>query len=79
MRKIRNIVIITLTIMVFSVQQGLSQATAPQDPGGSPESGPPLGGGAPVGNGVYVLLLLGAAYGTVKHLKHADEPCPEED
>ena len=79
MKKIRQIFILTLTIVIFTVQQGTAQTTGPQDPGGSPEAGPPLGGGAPVGNGVYVLLFLGAAYGAVKHFRQVNGSCPEKD
>lgn len=41
--------------------------TAPVDPGGEPEgSDPPLGGGAPVGEGTIVMLIMAAAYGGKK-------------
>ena len=52
-----------------------AQATAPSDPGNSPETGTPLGGGAPVGGGLFIMLGLGAAYGGKKvfHLLAADK------
>ena len=37
----------------------------PGDPGIGP-SGPPLGGGAPIGGGTFILIALGAAYGAKK-------------
>ncbi|RLD90170.1 MAG: hypothetical protein DRJ09_05025 [Bacteroidetes bacterium] len=38
-------------------------ASDPPDPGGSPGTAPPLGGGAPVGSGMLILLGLGTIYG----------------
>lgn len=35
--------------------------TNPPDPGSTP-TGPPLGGGAPIGGGTFILIALGAAY-----------------
>lgn len=39
--------------------------TEPPDPGEDP-TGPPLGGGAPIGGGTFILIALGAAYGGKK-------------
>ena len=44
----------------------IAQQTSPSDPSGSPEAGPPLGGSAPIGGGLGILLALGAAYGGKK-------------
>ncbi len=38
----------------------------PPDPGGGTSGEPPLGGGAPIGGGLFILLGLGAAYGGKK-------------
>jgi hypothetical protein len=43
-----------------------AQYTSPSDPGGAPIGKPPLGGSAPVGGGLFILLGLGAAYGGKK-------------
>jgi hypothetical protein len=37
----------------------------PSDPGSAPQ-GQPIGGSAPVGGGLFILLGLGAAYGGKK-------------
>ena len=42
-----------------------AQVMAPSDPGSAPQ-GQPIGGGAPVGGGLFILLGLGAAYGGKK-------------
>jgi len=41
----------------------IAQINGPVDPSGNPEGGTPVGGGAPIGNGIEILLALGAAYG----------------
>ena len=60
MKKIILIIIITCLMipgMLFSQQRG------PGNPGGEPTGNdPPIGGGAPVGSGMVILLSLGAAY-----------------
>lgn len=55
-------------IMVFSVSISMAQLTDPGDgPGGDPPAdGYPVGGSAPVGSGLAVLIGLGAAYGYKK-------------
>lgn len=64
-RKYYNLLIIIL-FQIFSIT-AIGQMTAPVDPGGEPEgSDPPLGGGAPVGEGTIVMLIMAAAYGGKK-------------
>ena len=50
-------------LLMFAVNFGYSQMMGPSDPTGDPEQGGALGGGAPIGGGVGILLVLGAAYG----------------
>ena len=58
--------IITLVVIVFlTATPTFAQSTAPGDPGGTP-TGPPMGGGAPIGGGTLILLALGVAYGGKK-------------
>ena len=57
--------ILTLAIILITFV-GFAQVKEPGDPGGTPVGEPPLGGGAPVGGGVFVLMGLGLAYGAVK-------------
>ena len=59
-------IILAILLQIFSFTS-FAQVTEPEDPGGGPELGdPPLGGGAPIGGGVIVLLLLGTVYGGKK-------------
>ncbi len=62
MKKIFIAIVISMSFLLNSNYLG-AQSTSPSDPGGSPESGTPLGGGAPIGDGTTVLMLLGIAYG----------------
>jgi len=60
----KNIIRTFIVISFLSVMPLLStaQVMGPSDPGAAP-SGQPIGGGAPVGSGLFILLGLGAAYG----------------
>ena len=60
------ITFVSAAVISFIPMLTLGQQTSPSDPGGSPEAGPPLGGSAPVGGGLGILLALGAAYGGKK-------------
>jgi hypothetical protein len=61
------------TLLMLVVSFSYAQMSAPSDPGGNPELGPPLGGGAPIGGGIGILLTLGAAYGAKKVYSHFKE------
>lgn len=56
------------------------QMMGPEDPGGDPIGEDPIGGGAPIGNGIGILLALGAAYGGKKlyTLYHGQKETLEE-
>lgn len=65
MKRIKNLKVL-LTILSFSFAVlSYGQMLAPDDPGGEPE-GPPLGGGAPLGEGAILLIILGAGYSARK-------------
>jgi len=64
-------------LLVVAVYCGQAQQYGPSDPTGNPEQSPPLGGGAPVGGGLGILLVLGAAYGVRKFYSPTEED--EED
>lgn len=64
--------ILALAIILASFV-GFSQVKEPGDPGGSPSGEPPLGGGAPVGEGMLILLGLGTAYGAFKTIPEKEE------
>jgi len=54
-------------IICFLTVSGFSQMLGPEDPGSGPEAGDdPIGGSAPIGSGIVILLSLGAAYGGKK-------------
>jgi hypothetical protein len=63
----KNIMSLIITIGLFATPLlSTGQATSPSDPTGTPEASTPLGGSAPVGGGMVILLTLGAAYGGKK-------------
>ena len=55
--------IITFAFFLSVSINALAQAPPPPPPGGSNNSGNQLGGNAPIGGGLFILLGLGAAYG----------------
>ena len=59
---------ITSTIIViFIILIPLTiAASEPGDPTGDPSGETPIGGGAPIGGGTFILIALGAAYGGKK-------------
>ena len=67
MKKIKAIFAIVVISLFFTVSGVYAQATSPADPPGGPQAGDqPIGGGAPVGSGLAILLSLGAGYGAKK-------------
>ena len=67
MNKSKYLSFIFATLFLIFSFTAFAEMTGPEDPGGGPELGdPPLGGGAPVGSGVAVLVLLGIGYGGKK-------------
>lgn len=66
MKKIKAIFAIVVVSLFFAVS-GAYAGTNPSDPPGAPQAGDqPIGGGAPVGSGLAILLSLGAGYGAKK-------------
>lgn len=68
MKKILLIVIFGF-LFLFAYPQQLE----PVDPGGEPQGAPLGGGGAPIGNGLYLLLRLSAVYGIYKVMEAKKE------
>jgi len=67
MKKIKSIIILIIISLFLSTPVAISQMMAPEDPSGGPETGDdPIGGGAPVSGGVFIMLGLAAGYGIVK-------------
>jgi len=69
----------TLLVFLLLPLVSISQVRGPGNPGEDP-TGPPVGGGAPVGSGIFVLLIAGAAYGGKKlyTLYHGQKETLEE-
>lgn len=51
---------------MFFTTAGYAQMREPSDPGNDPVGSDPLGGGAPIGGGTFILIGLAAAYGGKK-------------
>jgi len=67
MKKAIKIVLLTVFFITFTV--ALNNLMSQPMPGGDPSSGgnnPPVGGYAPIGSGLVILLALGAGYGSKK-------------
>jgi hypothetical protein len=67
MKKAIKILLLSVFFITFTVS--LNNIFAQPLPGGDPSSGgnnPPVGGYAPVGSGLIILLALGAGYGSKK-------------
>jgi|AntAceMinimDraft_9_1070365.scaffolds.fasta_scaffold00233_20 hypothetical protein len=66
MKTMKNIKKIVLSIILVLAVSIAFADVGPPDPGSNPGSEPPLGGGAPLGEGLFILIGLGAAYGARK-------------
>jgi hypothetical protein len=67
MKKAIRIVLLTVFFITFTV--ALNSVIGQPMPGGDPSGGgnnPPVGGYAPIGSGLIILLAMGAGYGTKK-------------
>jgi len=68
MKKANYFKFLIVIIFYFSSIATFGQTTEPDDPGGDPVGEDPLGGGAPISSGTFLLLSLGAAYGSKKFI-----------
>ena len=68
MKKIIRSIIVVVFLLATPIFMSNVFADAPPDPGGGgPGTGDlPVGGGAPIGGGLIIMLALGAAYGSKK-------------
>ncbi len=68
MKKVIRHIFYTIFFICLPIFISNSFADLPPDPGtGGPGTGDvPVGGGSPVGGGIFILIALGAAYGTKK-------------
>lgn len=67
MKKAIRILLLTVFFITFTVALNslMAQPMPGNDPSGDPNNAP-VGGYAPVGSGLVILLALGAGYGTKK-------------
>jgi len=66
MKRIKYLLVVIISVVALT---GYGQMLAPEDPGGEPSGGDdPIGGGAPISSGTFLLLSLGAAYGSKKFI-----------
>lgn len=57
------------TIILFSLQLKAYDPPPPPPPNGGNPNGNPVGGGAPIGGGMFILLGIGSVYGGYKGYK----------
>lgn len=77
-KKITNITsVLTFVFILGFSTVAMAQAPPPPPPGGSNSSGNQLGGNAPIGGGLFILLGLGAVYGGRKMYKLKKESLEE--
>jgi hypothetical protein len=65
----KAIKIVLLTVFFITLTVALNSVMGQPMPGGDPSGGginPPVGGYAPIGSGLIILLSLGAGYGSKK-------------
>jgi hypothetical protein len=77
MKKINSKVLIL--VFLFLSIGAISQPPPPPNDPTLGSGNTPVGGGAPIGNGVFVLLALGVAYGVKKFLDLRKEAEPESE
>lgn len=73
MKNILIIILLWLTFLSLSPVGLNAQPASPPDPGGKPSSQPPLGGSAPIGEGIAIWLGLSLAYASVKISKNRQD------
>lgn len=68
MKKIFSLILVTVFLVLSfdAISQG-GPPPPPVDPSAIGGSNPPVGGNAPVGSGLIMMLALGAAYGIKKY------------
>ena len=68
MKRLQKVILaIFFVLFTFSVQNSFADSTNPPNPPGEHgASQDQSGGGAPIGGGLFILLGLGAAYGSKK-------------
>lgn len=78
MKKINSLVLI-LGFLLLSLGAISQPPPPPENPQTFGSGNNPVGAGAPIGNGLFVLLALGVAYGFKKFLDIRKEQVPEPE
>ena len=65
-KSILHIILVGLLIIVPVIMASASAPPPPPPPPGGPSGSTPIGGTAPIGSGIVMLLSMGAAYGAKK-------------
>lgn len=78
MKKINSLVLI-IGFLLLSLGAISQPPPPPENPQTIVSGNNPVGGGAPIGNGLFVLLALGVAYGFKKFLDIRKEAEPKAD
>jgi len=68
MKTIFKILLVSFFLLVFQFALFAQDSPPPPPAGGQSGDGNVPGGGAPIGSGLTIMLLLGAAYGSKKLL-----------
>jgi hypothetical protein len=66
MKKVIHILTVTFLTLFLSFNLNAQVKEPGTVPIGPSDNDQPIGGGAPIGSGVYILMMLGAAYGSRK-------------
>jgi len=66
MKKALYTLVIFASLIIVPVISSLASAPPPPPPPSGPGTDTPIGGSAPVGSGLVMLLSMGAAYGAKK-------------
>jgi hypothetical protein len=61
--------LVLFSCLIIFGQQVLAQGGPPNPPENPSTQGPPVGGNAPIGGGIELLLVMGLAYGSKKTYK----------
>lgn len=71
-------ILVILVIAFAPVLAGMAQPNPNKQPGGDPVNGDPVGGNAPIGSGLILMISMGVAYGIKKTTDKPKELLEEE-
>lgn len=72
--KTRFIKFLTVFLLILGpALVSLAQPSPTNQPNGDPPGGGPIGGNAPIGSGIVLLIAMGTAYGIKKSTEKSEE------